>query len=64
MMANADLIALIGELGDAETDSERAEIAGRIVDLDGRWDAADLNQFELVAKAQQIIQEQIEGRTD
>lgn len=42
-----------------ETDSERVEIAERIVELDGRYDPAELNHFELVAAAQRIANEMI-----
>jgi hypothetical protein len=59
-LAKADLFLLIAELAKAENDSKRVEIAERVVDLDGRWDAAELDDFELIAVAKQIASEQIE----
>ncbi len=54
-----DLFMLIVELTQAENDTERAEIAARIVDADGRADSAELSDMENVELAGQIIKERI-----
>jgi hypothetical protein len=58
-MIEKDLVTLFAELSEAETDSERVEIAERIVELDGRHDPAELSHFEVIEVAQQIVNEMI-----
>ncbi len=59
LMTENRLFLLIDEFAEAVNDSELVEIAERIVDLDGRWDAAELDQFELIDVAKQIVKEQL-----
>jgi hypothetical protein len=56
-MIEQDMVVLVAELSEAETDSERVEIAERIIKLDGRYDPAELNQFEVIAAARRIVGE-------
>jgi hypothetical protein len=49
------LMSLAVELSNAANDSERAEVAGRVVDLDGHYDSADLTDMEVIAAAKRII---------
>jgi hypothetical protein len=40
-----------------------AQVAERIVYLDGRWDFTELSSSKLIAAARQIIRERVEGRS-
>jgi hypothetical protein len=59
MADDARMIELLAELSEAKTDSKRVEIAERIIELDGRWDPTNLDHFELISTARQIVVEMI-----
>ena len=52
--ASNDLFWLIAELSQAETDSERVEIASKLVDAAGE-DSSELTGLEVMAAARRIV---------
>jgi hypothetical protein len=57
-----NLVSLWAALAEAANDKERMTVAERIVELDGRWNSAELGYSELIAAARQIIRERVEGK--
>jgi hypothetical protein len=47
-------------LAEATNDKERSAVAERIVELDGRWNSAELSSSKLFDVARQIIRERVE----
>ncbi len=52
--ASNDLFWLIAEFSQAETDSERVEIASKLVDAAGE-DSSELTDLEVMAAARRIV---------
>jgi hypothetical protein len=59
MTNNEDLFVLMAELCEAKNDTQLAEIAARIVDLDGGAKPGELNDRENVQLALDIAQEEL-----
>jgi hypothetical protein len=57
MIDKIKLLILGSEMSEAKNDTQRFEIAERIVELDGRLDPADMDQFEIIAAAREIVSE-------
>ena len=55
-----NLMSLWAALAEAANDQERVTVAERIVELDGRWNYAELTSSKLIAAARQIIRERAE----
>jgi hypothetical protein len=57
-----DFVSLWAALAEAADDKERSAVAKRIVELDGRWNPAELPSSNLFDAARQIIRERVEGK--
>src|SRR5436190_17501123 len=62
MRMSRELVPLWAALAEAADDKERSAVAERIVELDGRWNSAELSSSKLFDAARQIIIERIEGK--
>jgi hypothetical protein len=60
MRISKDLVSLWAALAEATNDKERSAVAERIVELDGRWNSAELSSSKLFDAARQIIRERVE----
>jgi hypothetical protein len=60
MRMSKDLVSLWAALAEATNDKERSAVAERIVELDGRWNSAELSSSKLFDVARQIIRERVE----
>jgi CRISPR/Cas system-associated endoribonuclease Cas2 len=59
---NEHVISLWAALAEAANDKQRVTVAERIVELDGRWNYAELTSSKLIAAARQIIRERVERK--
>jgi hypothetical protein len=62
MKISEDLVSLWSALAEAANDKERAAVAERIVEVDGRWNSTELTFSKLIAVARQIIRERVEEK--
>jgi len=60
MRMSKDLVSLWSALAEATNDKERSAVAERIVELDGRWNSAELSSSKLFDAARRIIRERVE----